>query len=58
MKIKQNEKIMSSAAVPGQYPTIDTVLDPPLFSLDTIFKTKNQSLAISTTVEATEGSLL
>jgi hypothetical protein len=28
MKIKQNEKIMPRAAVPGQYPMIETVLDP------------------------------
>jgi hypothetical protein len=29
IRIKQNEKIMPSAAVPGQYPTIDTLLDTP-----------------------------
>jgi hypothetical protein len=34
----QNLKIMPSATVPGQYPTIGTILDPPKFSLDTTFK--------------------
>jgi hypothetical protein len=29
MNIKQNEKIMPSAAVPGQYPTIDIIFYPP-----------------------------
>jgi hypothetical protein len=29
MKIKEKEKIMTSAAVPGQYQTIDTIFDPP-----------------------------
>ncbi len=30
-------KIMPSATVPGQYPTIGTILDPPQFLLDTTF---------------------
>jgi hypothetical protein len=29
---------MPSATVPGQYPTIGVILDPPYFSLDTTFK--------------------
>jgi hypothetical protein len=33
----QNLKIMLSAAVPGQYPTIGAILDPHKFSLDTTF---------------------
>ncbi len=32
---------MSSTAVAGQFPTIDTIFDPPSFSLDTTFKHKN-----------------
>jgi hypothetical protein len=32
---------MPSATVPGQYPTIGAIFDPPYFSLDTTFNLKS-----------------
>ncbi len=41
MEAGLNNRTMSSATVRGPYPSVNTIFDPPYFSLDTTFKYSN-----------------